>query len=393
MKSSYIQQLQPKLSINNFFYISGLIISLFLLLKYETYWVLPDVINDALKYGSCLLLGIHLTMTLPKYGKKLPLVLMLIAITLFVGLNIDRIHMMFVTAALVFGAKGLNFDNIVKWYFWIGLFFCIATIIGNQIGLIKDQNIYINALSSRFSLALSDKRLSFGYIWPTDFATHCFFILLAYWYIRKGELTLKEIFLFLFLSITILFYTDAKLGTGCILLLSIVTLFYRLTRNTQHKIYAILIYSIPLFAILAIMCTVMYRYSSFTWFFIDSVILAGRLRLGNEAIAMYGTPLWGQELKMYGADTDRQYYNFIDSSFIQLIVIYGIVYTILVILAYTIITYKAYQRKDYILILAILMTGVSGLIAQHFLQVCMNPFLIAFMAKHQQNAIPSKFKI
>jgi len=386
MNSFYIQQLRPQISINNFFYISGLIISLFLLLKYETCWVLPDIISDVLKYGSCLLLGIHLTITLPKYGKKLPLVLMLIAITLFVGLNTDRIHMMFVTAALVFGAKGLNFDNIVKWYFWIGLFFCVTTIIGNQIGLIKDHDVYINALSSRLSFALSGKRLSFGYVWSTDFATHCFFILLAYWYIRKAELTLKEMLLFVFLAIAILFYTDAKLGAGCILLLPIMTLFYRLTRNTQPKIYAVLIYSILLFSILAIICTMMYQYSNFTWFFIDSVILAGRLRLGNEAIAMYGTPLWGQKIQMYGGETEGVYYNYIDSSFIQLIVIYGIIYTMLIILAYTIITYKAYQRKDYVLILVILMTGISGLIAQHFLQICMNPFLIAFMAKHS-NAV------
>ena len=393
MKSSHIQQLRPQLSINNFFYISGLIISLFLLLRYETYWMLPDSINEGLKYCSCLLLGIHLTMVLPKYRKRLPLVLMLVAIILFVGLNIDRSYMMFVTAALVFGAKGLRFDNIVKWYFWIGLFFCTATIIGNQIGLIKDHDVYINALSSRLSFSLSGKRLSFGYVWSTDFATHCFFILLAYWYIRKAELNLKEILLFVLLAITILFYTDAKLGVGCILLLPIMTLFYRLTRYTQSKIYVVLVYSILLFAIFAITCTVMYQYSNFIWFFIDSVILAGRLRLGNEAITMYGIPIWGQELQMYGAGTEAKYYNFIDSSFIQLIVIYGIVYTIFIVLAYTIIAYKAYQRKDYVLILAILMTGVSGLIAQHFLQVCMNPFLIAFMAKHQQNAIPSKFKI
>ena len=389
MNSSYIQQLRPQISINNFFYISGLIISLFLLLRYETFWFLSDTINHILKYGSCLLLGMHLVITLPKYGKKIILVLILIAIILFVGLNIDQTYMMFVTVALVFGTKGLDFNNIVKWYFWVGFIFCITTIIGNQIGLIKDRDVYIDVLSSRLSFALSGKRLSFGYVWPTNFSTHCFFILLSYWYIRKAELSLKEMLLFVFLAITILYYTDAKLGVGCILLLPIMTFFYRLTRNTQLKIYAVLIYSIPLFSILAIICTMMYQYSNFTWFFIDSVLLAGRLRLGNEAIAMYGTPLWGQELRMFGAETERQYYNFIDSSFIQLIVIYGIVYTILIILAYTIIAYKAYQRKDYVLILAVLMTGISGLIAQHFLQICMNPFLIAFIAKCNVNKVQS----
>lgn len=387
MKNSYIQQLWPQLNSNNFFYILGLTISILMQLKSETYWILPDTIDKTLKYGSCLLLGMHLIMTLPKYGKKIPLVLIFIAIILFVGLNTKQTYMMFTTATLIFGAKGLNFNNIVKWYFWTGLFFCMTTIIGNQIGLIKGHDVYIDVLSSRLSFALSGKRLSFGYIWSTDFATHCFFILLAYWYIRKAELTVKEMLLFVLGAIVILYYTDAKLGAGCILLLPIMTLLYRLTQNTKPKIYAVLIFSIPAFAVLAIVGTIMYQYSNFTWFFIDSVILAGRLRLGNEAIAMYGTPLWGQELRMYGAGTEGKYYNFIDSSFIQLIVIYGIVYIILIILAYTIITYKAYQQKNYVLILAVLMIGISGLIAQHFLQICMNPFLIALIAKCNVNKV------
>ena len=312
----------------------------------------------------------------------MPLVLILIAIILFVGLNTGRIYSMFVTVVLVFGAKGLDFNNIVKWYFWTGLFFCIVTIIGNQVGLVKDHDVYLDALSSRLSFALSGKRISFGYVWATDFATHCFFILLAYWYIRKAELTIKEMLLLVFGAIVILYYTDAKLGAGCILLLPVMTLFYRLTPNRYPKIYAALIFSIPLFAVLAITSTVMYQYSNFTWFFIDSVILAGRLRLGNEAINMYGIPLWGQELKMYGAGTEREYYNYIDSSFIQSIVIYGIVYTILFVAAYIAICHKAYKRNDLPMLIAVTLIGLSGVIAQHFLQVCMNPFLIALMATH-----------
>ena len=214
MKNSYIQQLWPQLNSNNFFYILGLTISILMQLKSETYWILPDTIDKTLKYGSCLLLGMHLIMTLPKYGKKIPLVLIFIAIILFVGLNTKQTYMMFTTATLIFGAKGLNFNNIVKWYFWTGLFFCMTTIIGNQIGLIKGHDVYIDVLSSRLSFALSGKRLSFGYIWSTDFATHCFFILLAYWYIRKAGLTVKEMLLFVLGAIVILYYTDAKLGAA-----------------------------------------------------------------------------------------------------------------------------------------------------------------------------------
>lgn len=182
-------------------------------------------------------------------------------------------------------------------------------------------------------------------------------------------------------------HTDARLGVGSILGILLINIFYFLTRKTfpqYNKLYFILVYSIPFFFILALWATVAYRYNNFTWDFIN-YMLSGRLALGNEAIHNYGIPLLGQLVKLNGGDDSGIYYNYIDSSYIQLIVIYGIVYTALFLITYYFICHKAYKNNNYPLILAVLLTGVSGLISDYMLILTMNPFYIALFTKTNSN--------
>ena len=110
------------------------------------------------------------------------------------------------------------------------------------------------------------------------------------------------------------------------------------------------------------------------------MILSYRLRIGQEAILNDGVPLWGQYYKLYGGESDSNLYNFIDSSYLQLLVIYGLVYTIIIIGAFVYLSYKSYRRHNYVLLLALFIAGISGAIAQHFIQFFMNPLLLLLFA-------------
>jgi hypothetical protein len=85
---------------------------------------------------------------------------------------------------------------------------------------------------------------------------------------------------------------------------------------------------------------------------------------------------------MYGGDNSGALYNFIDSSYLQLIVLYGIVYTVIYLLLFSIVGYQSYKRCDRVILVALLVAGFSGIISQHFLQIYMNPLLVALTAKH-----------
>ena len=82
------------------------------------------------------------------------------------------------------------------------------------------------------------------------------------------------------------------------------------------------------------------------------------------------------------ARADGDSYNYLDNSFVQLLVIEGLIYTVLLVIAYMFICRHAYRRKDFYLMYSVFFAGVSGLIAQNFIEIYMNPFLIALFAKH-----------
>ena len=91
---------------------------------------------------------------------------------------------------------------------------------------------------------------------------------------------------------------------------------------------------------------------------------------------------------MFGsAREDGDAYNYLDNSYVQSLVIYGLIYTFLFVVGYVVICWKAFNRKDYFLMYSILFAGISGLIAQHFIEIYMNPFLIALFANHSATEV------
>ena len=164
------------------------------------------------------------------------------------------------------------------------------------------------------------------------------------------------------------------------------SLFYRTNfgkRFLEGKVVSIfLIVSIPFFALLSFYATAAYDESDLLWFGAD-ILLSGRLHIGQEALDTAGISIWGQFYEMFSsARSDGNSYNYIDCSYIQLCVIYGLVYTALLICAYTVICRNAYRRRDFILMYSVFFAGISGMIAQHFIEMYMNPFLIALFANH-----------
>ena len=119
---------------------------------------------------------------------------------------------------------------------------------------------------------------------------------------------------------------------------------------------------------------------------VADALLSGRLRIGQEALDSAGVSFLGQVFVMFSsARSDGANYNYVDCSYLQLLIIYGFVYTVLIISAYIVIVRQALRRGDILLVIAVITAAISGLIAQHFIEIYMNPFLIALFASHQES--------
>jgi hypothetical protein len=376
-------------------YFCGLILYILQFLQYETQWEYGSTVSMGLKMLIMFLLVFHMLRTFPRYKSPAALFIFIVSllITCIVGFNAgykkgtNLLYSLLITFLLVFGAKNIEFRKIVKVYWLVGGVYCIVTVCSSLMGIIPNL-VDVDTRSSEESIGVVEdlNRMSLGYGWSTNMANHVFFILLSFFYWLNRALKNIEMFFLLGITLLVLSYTGSRLSTLCVLLMLLFSLFYK-TINGKKRLESrlascFLIVSIPLFTLFSYYLTDSYDRTEIKWVIVD-VALSGRLRLGNDAFEIAGIPLWGQFYEMFGSvRDDGKDYNYLDCSYIQSLVIYGLFYTSLIVFAYMSICRTAYKRKDFFLMYAVFFAGVSGLIAQHFIEMYMNPFLIALFAKH-----------
>ncbi len=377
-------------------YFFGLILYILQYLQYETQWDYGPSVDLLLQVIVLFSLSAHMLSTLIQCEKDSFRIVFLFSliVTIVVGTNArfipesSLLYSLLVTLLLVFGAMYIDFQKIVKTYLVVGGAYCIVTVMASLLGVINNiSDVYIRD-DDVIGAVDNFYRMCFGYGWSTNMANHVFFIILAFFYWISRPFNKIEILMCAIISSFVLYYTGSRLSTFCVFLMLSFTLCYKTIFGkrmlTNSWLLYLLIFCIPFFAIISFLVTNAYDETDMTWMITD-VVLSGRLHIGQDAFEMAGIPLWGQFYEMFGsARDDGDAYNYLDNSYVQSLVIYGLIYTFLLVVGYVVTCWKAFNRKDYFLIYSIFLAGFSGLIAQHFIEIYMNPFLIALFANHSE---------
>ena len=331
---------------------------------------------------------------LPKYKNiDFIIAIALLLIVLVVGLLSERLLYLWTSCVLIIGAKGIQFRKLVKLHFVLSLSFCLFNIIGYELGMTSTPNVIDPERESLFGEDVV--RMDFGYGWATDFANHVFYILLDFWILVKGKLKWWGYLLFLYMPFFLVVYTDSRLASACILLLLIssLCLWWKEKKDNQigRKMKLCMILSVPFFAVLSIWATFSYDPSNLYWIASD-ILLSGRLGLGYDAISEFGISWLGQPVEMHGAIDagGLMEYNFVDSSYVQFLIRYGIVFISFLVLLFMRLSADAAKRNDNVLLIAIMIAGITGIVAQFVFDYKYCVLLLALVAVHEHNTSLSK---
>lgn len=196
-------------------------------------------------------------------------------------------------------------------------------------------------------------RNSFGFIYPTDFASHCFYLFLAVSYLLKDKFIWTRSLFGVLLSAFIIKYCDARLNALSILLATVIFIYFYYSNGKKLKIFALLPYSAVIFA-----SVVTYLSYKFSWSnpFLVSVnkLITGRLALGRNAFDTFGVHLFGTRNVQFigsGGKTESVIgYNYVDSSYVQMLFTYGIVPVVLLLIIYVVASRKQYKDGQYLLV-------------------------------------------
>lgn len=221
-------------------------------------------------------------------------------------------------------------------------------------------------------------RNSFGFIYPTDFASHCFYLFLAISYLLKDKFIWTRSLFGVLLSAFIIKYCDARLNALSILLATVIFMYFYYSKEKKLKIFALLPYSVVVFA--SVVTYLSYKFSWSNPFLVSiNKLITGRLSLGRNAFDTFGVHLFGTRNVQFigsGGKTESVIgYNYVDSSYVQMLFTYGIVPVVLLIIIYVVASRKQYKDGQYLLVAILSLIALNCMIEAFWFVPTYNIFM------------------
>lgn len=294
-------------------------------------------------------------------------------------------NLILVMIAFILAAKNVSFDDIVKTYFNVNFWLLVVVIACSLLGVINNLSFVVQGRGTRYAL---------GVIYPTDFAARILYLMLADAYLNFGNLNTTRYLVYILIAFACKQVTDARLNFYCMLLLIVASAIakvaeqnYQLRRHdwTNSIVYTYWTFT-PILSAIAIFGTYFYVPTNNIYSKIDGM-LSGRLTFGSMALQRYSVNLFGTKIKEHGYGNNMKLFHqginsyfFIDSSYMRLLIIFGLVALVVFIGISMFISIKNTLYGYYALPTILLIVAFSSVVEQHFMELTYNPFLLAFIS-------------
>lgn len=294
-------------------------------------------------------------------------------------------NLILVMIAFILAAKNISFDDIVKTYFNVNFWLLVVVIACSLLGVINNLSFVAQGRGTRYAL---------GVIYPTDFAARILYLMLADAYLNFRNLNTTRYLVYALIALACKQVTDARLNFYCMLLLIIVSAIAQVAEQNyqlqQHDWTNSIVYTYwtftPILSAIAIFGTYFYDPTNNIYSKIDGM-LSGRLTFGSMALQRYSVNLFGTKIKEHGYGNNMKLFHqginsyfFIDSSYMRLLIIFGLIALVVFIGISMFISIKNTLYGYYALPTILLIVAFSSVVEQHFMELTYNPFLLAFIS-------------
>ncbi len=334
-----------------------------------------EAVDSALKYIRyiCYLIAalkILWDCYLGKQVWKVCIVAFLITLMAFSSENREFLFYFYILIA----AKDVNCCKIIRTAFYVQGFILALFVVGSQVGVIED---YLFDATSRV-------RHGLGFDWTTTAPILFFFFMMSYIYLRKERMRWYEFLILEVINYWFYIMTDTRFSfylSSLMLAYIFVMRYYWQNKRDRIRKNQWLVFAPAVFCVIAILLHVFYNSENAAWNSLNN-ILSGRLALGKSAWDEYGLTLFGQTIRWigYGWSSSGGTYNYVDCSYMQILLECGVVFLILVVLAYTCIMQMAIKRKDYYLQTILFVIVIFSITEPRLMNLRFNPFPMLVIA-------------
>lgn len=264
----------------------------------------------------------------------------------------------------------LKSDLMMQMFFRVTTFLVAVTALFSIVGIFH------------MDIAINEGRVPryyFGFTFTTYVANYFFHLLFVYFYLRQ-KIEFKDTVIIMILNYLIYKYTDTRaVFYGVILMVAVLWL-----SQWKPKLFSLKLFGIgctlfmPFMAGLMLWLCVSYTLRNRTLANLNEA-LSGRLELGHRAIQKYGYPLFGTDVQWVtgraGFERTKEYF-YVDSSYINGMVTLGVVIMVIMILGFSLMSWKAYKNKNTFLCIILLFLAIHGFTDPQLISLKYNPFLL-----------------
>ena len=257
---------------------------------------------------------------------------------------------LFITAA-----ADVCFSEILKTYLWTNGICMLVIILCRFLMLIPARDEF-SETRSRYAL---------GFDFVTTGANYWMYLVLAYVCYRKKKLTLAEAVILEIITYVFFIFTDTKNAFAITTLAIVIALILKIwNEQFGRQIFSFFIKYITLIGTLLI--SVLIFFFDKSTFVSETIndLLTNRIQLSYDAVQKYGIKLFGQAINWVGGAIyfEKEYvdYNYVDSSYMQIMLSYGIVLLIAIIIGYYLIGRMIVKEKAWYLGLVIILSAVHS---------------------------------
>lgn len=230
------------------------------------------------------------------------------------------------------------------------------------------------------------ERNSFGIIYPTDFAAHVFYLVIAASCLMEDKIKVWKTIPIISLAFFVYTKCDARTSFLCMILLVGVLLFIKYFKDKMENNSPIYYMTNSLMILLAgiyIVLTHAFNIEDERMLKIND-ILSYRLYYSDIAIQKYEYKLFGQNIEQKGwgngFDIDYEYF-FLDDSYIRVALMYGVVLFVVMLIIFYLCGIYAINCRRVIVLFGISIIAVHCFMEHHILDIAYNPMICFLFTK------------
>lgn len=282
------------------------------------------------------------------------------------------------TLIIILSARKSNdVSDVIKKLSLLQMGLIFVTIVASFIGLISNTN-YVRSVNGIV-------RQGLGFEYATYSANYFFHAAIAYVTFRNKKFKVKDLIVLEAVNIFLYCYTNT---TAVFWELTVALISFGLIQFIKKPIYEIKVLKnffkvvFPICAVVPIILTFKYDAGSYGWVALNA-LLTNRLSIGLRALAQYPITLFGQVVRWYtgiGTVTSKEMqYIYVDSSYLNIAITYGIIVLIIVVVAYMGLMNRAIKDNNGLMCVALTILAVHSMTDPQLILLQYNVILIALV--------------